>query len=177
MQDLVTPKNMKILTVSGSSRALSTNAQLLDALPVLFPEKSWERFLAIDQLPLFRPEDDRFPWHGQVLEWRKAVTTAQAIIFCTPEYIHNLPAIIKNALEWLTSSGELQGKPVLVITYTPHEPRGEKAMQSLIWSLQALEARIVGQLPLYQNEIKIKDGHLDTDAEMLEILREAISLL
>ena len=54
-----------------------------------------------------------------------------------------MPALIKNALEWITSSGELVGKKVLAITFTPNEPRGDKAMQSLLWSLQALDANIV----------------------------------
>jgi chromate reductase len=88
-----------------------------------------------------------------------------------------MPALIKNALEWVVSSGELVGKPVLAMTFTPKEPRGEKAMQSLTWSLQALDSRVVGQLALYQNEVKIKAGKIVADVDNLEMLREAIDLL
>jgi len=167
---------MKILTISGSSRNDSSNSKLLDALPFLFGEKTFERF-AISDLPLFRPELEKLKLPQKVKDWRAKVKTADAIIISTPEYIHNLPAQIKNALEWLTTSGELFHKPVLPITFTPHEPRGEKAMQSLLWCLQALDARVVAQLPLYQNEIQFDvDGKIIED-ENSEMLKEGILML
>ncbi|MFT4760509.1 MAG: chromate reductase [Paraglaciecola sp.] len=168
---------MKILTVSGSSRAESSNSKLLDVLSNLFPEKEFEQCSFVNDLPLFKPENDSHPWDGNVLNWRKSIKAADGVIFCIPEYIHNMPALIKNALEWVVSSGELVGKPVLAMTFTPNEPRGEKAMQSLIWSLQALDARVVGQLALYQNEVKIKAGEIVANVDNLEMLKEAIDLL
>lgn len=144
---------MNILTISGSSRVDSSNIRLLNALSSLAPMHQFNYYSGIHQLPLFQAELDHSPWPAIVLEWREQVNEADALIICTPEYIHNLPASIKNALEWVTSSGELRGKRVLPITFTPHEPRGEKAMQSLLWSLQALDAQVVGQLSLYQNEV------------------------
>ncbi len=109
--------------------------------------------------------------------WRKTLIASDAVIICTPEYIHNLPALIKNALEWVTSSGELAHKPVLALTFTPHPPRGEKAMQSLLWSLQALNARIVGQLDLYQTEIRFEGKAVVMEEDMLELVKEAVQLL
>lgn len=168
---------MKILTISGSSRAESSNSKLLDALSFLCPEKTFQRYSKIELLPLFKPENDQHPWDGEVLNWREALMESDAVIICVPEYIHNLPALIKNALEWIVSSGELTGKPVLAMTFTPHEPRGEKAMQSLIWSLQALDARVIGQLAMYQNEVKIEDKRLVANSDIVEMLMEAIDLL
>ena len=112
-----------------------------------------------------------------MLEWRKQVNESDAVIISIPEYIYNLPAIIKNALEWIATSGEFVGKPVLPITFTPHEPRGEKAMQSLCWSLQALDAQIVVQLPLFQNEISFEKDHSLVQNESVEMLKEAVKLL
>lgn len=168
---------MKILTISGSSRNDSNNSKLLDSIPTLFPKQDIRRYETLDKLPLFKPESDQHPWPEEVLNWRKAIGASDAIIVCTPEYIYNLPALLKNALEWVTTSGELSQKPVLAITFTPHPPRGEKAMQSLIWSLQALDARVVAQLPLYQNELKIDNQHLIVGAESLELLKEGLLLL
>ena len=167
---------MNILTISGSTRAESSNVKLLEALPSLFPEKKFSRYSDIQSLPLFNPEEDQHPWAAAVLHWREALKASDAVIICIPEYIHNLPAVVKNALEWIVSSGELFGKPVLAMTFTPHAPRGEKAMQSLIWSLQALDARVVGQLAMYQNEVKLDDQTMVAEAEILEMLREAIAL-
>ena len=63
------------------------------------------------------------------------------------------------------------------MTLTPHPPRGEKAMQSLIGSLQALKANIVAQLPLYLNEISYNTNNELEENESLELLREAVGIL
>lgn len=166
---------MKILTISGSSSKHSSNAQLLKALATLRPASLFQYHPV--ELPLFCADVDNAPYPENVIAFKKALTNADAVIISTPEYIHNIPAILKNALEWVTSTGELQAKPVLAITYTPYPPRGEKAMQSLLWSLQALDARVVGQLPLYQTEIKVVNGKLVGEEDALEMVREAIGLL
>lgn len=144
---------MHILTISGSPRAESSNTMLLQQLPQISPNHSFVHTDVLASLPLFTPALDRAPWPEPVLMLRQQVSSADAVIFCTPEYIHNIPAVLKNCLEWLTSSGELMHKKVLAMTYTPAPPRGDKAMQSLLWSLGALEARIVASLPLYQTEV------------------------
>lgn len=168
---------MKILTLSGSTRATSSNIKLLEGVASLFPNHEFLFFKKLDQLPLFRAEDDAHPWAASVIEWRKVLQESDAVIISIPEYIHNLPALIKNALEWIATSGELVGKPVLPITFTPNEPRGEKAMQSLSWSLQALDAQIVVQLPLFQNEINFKNDNSLVENESVEMLKEAVKLL
>ena len=167
----------KILIISGSARADSTNAKLLNAIPFLFPKHEFSKFKNLHSLPIFTEIIDQTSYPEIVLEWRTAIEKSDAVIISTPEYIFNLPAIIKNALEWLTASGELVEKKVLPITFMPSAPRGAKAMQSLIWSLQGLNAQIVTQLPLYQDEVGFdKNGKL-VDNENLEILKEAIRLL
>jgi NAD(P)H-dependent FMN reductase len=168
---------MTILTISGSSRSDSSNVRLLGALPALSPEHQFKYFEGIHHLPLFQADLDQAPWPVTVLQWRKEVQYADALIISTPEYIHNIPASIKNALEWITSSGELADKRTLPITFTPLEPRGEKAMQSLLWSLQALKAQIIGQLPLYQNEIDLDSLGSLSETGASEMLREGIRLL
>jgi len=168
---------MKILTISGSTRSASANTQLLAALPSLAPNHSFERYAKLDQLPIFKAESDQHPWDTAVLDWRKTVAKADALIISIPEYLHNMPALIKNGLEWLSTSGELAQKRVLAITFTPHEPRGEKAMQSLLWTLQALNANVVVSLPLYQNEMEFDSNENLIENESVEMLREAIQML
>ena len=166
-----------ILTISGSSRPSSSNVRLLKSIPLLFPQHQFQYDETISHLPLFRADLDSYPFPEKVVTWREIVKNADAMIISTPEYIHNMPAVVKNALEWLTSSGELMDKRVLPITFTPHEPRGEKAMQSLIWSLTALKARVVTQLPIYQTEITFINNQIVASEEMKEMLIEAIHLL
>ncbi len=168
---------MYIQTISGSSRANSSNIRLLEALPALFPQHQFERLQLLEELPLFRADLDRHPWPPAVLTWREALKRSDALIICTPEYLHNLPALLKNAFEWLASSGELVGKAVLPITFTPHSPRGTNTMQALTWSLQALDAKIIAQLPLYQNELTINQAGKLEKGEAVELLQAAIELL
>ena len=160
---------MNILTISGSTRKDSSNVRLLEVLPHICPDHSFTRY-DIMQIPTFFPDAYEYPIPDQASKWKNIVETSQAMIVSTPEYIHNIPAILKNALEWLTKFGELANMPVLPITYTPHSPRGEKALQSLLWSLLALDARIVASLSLYHNGKPIGQ-------EGIELLREAILLL
>lgn len=168
---------MKILTICGSNREASTNLKLMNALPLLFPKQDIYNYTKIHQLPLFQADLDKNPLPQKVIDWRHAIQSSDAIIVCTPEYIYNIPAALKNALEWITSSGELNEKAVLPITFTPNEPRGAKAMQSLLWSLQALNSRIVAQLPLYQSDIIFNEnGNLDP-SEGRSILMDAVQLL
>ena len=169
---------MPILTISGSSRADSINKRLLENLPHLINNRSFYFFEGIKDLPLFNADNDDGTIPVSVVEWRKAVKDSEAIIICTPEYIFNLPSVLKNALEWVTSSGEFQHKAVLPITFTPHPPRGEKSMQSLLWSLQALDTRIVASLSLYQSDIEIDDeGNWIKGNDEKELLIAAVRLL
>jgi chromate reductase, NAD(P)H dehydrogenase (quinone) len=168
---------MPILAISASARPDSANARLLDAMIAISPQQYIYRYTQLDKLPLFTAAADQHPWPEAVLHWRKSVAEADALIICTPEYLHNIPALLKNALEWLTTSGELYQKRVLPITFTPHPPRGEKAMQSLRWSLQALEARVVGELDLYQNELHFAEDGSVVEVEMVELLRGGLGLL
>ena len=142
---------MKVVMISGSSRPDSQNRTLLNELPGRFKKHNFQLF-DISELPLFTDQGGDMKYPKVVIKWRQTLEGADLVIICTPEYIHNIPAALKNALEWVTQSGELAFKPILPITYTPSQPRGEKAMLSLLWSLKALDARIVGQLDLYQSD-------------------------
>ena len=88
-----------------------------------------------------------------------------------------MPAALKNSLEWLTKSGELDQKKVIAITYTPNPPRGSKAMQSLLWSLTALNANVLTSLELYHSDIAFDNDGRAVLIEGLDLLKEAFSLL
>jgi len=167
-----------VLAISGSASSPSSNARLLEAIAAFFPEKGVTQDSLLRELPLYRPDLDKAPLPAAAEQWRAQVADARAVIISTPEYLHNIPAVLKNGLEWLKSSGELYGKAVLPITFTPHPPRGEHAMESLRKSLQALEARIVAELPLYQNEVPTtKDGTRILEGETRALIEAGLDML
>lgn len=165
-----------LLLISGSPATDSANSRFLRGIGQL----SGRSFCSADylaDLPVFQPGRDKAPWPPTVLRWRRELAAAEAVIFSTPAYLHNLPGVLKNALEWTASSGELDQKPALVFTFTPSPPRGERARQSLLWSLEALNARVVAEAALYQPEVSFTENGDIAAGDSLDMLTEALTLL
>lgn len=167
-----------IVAINGSASPNSSNLQLLLTLQTEFAHLvDTKVFDGLWELPLFSPQREAEGIPDRVRQLRERVENADAVIISTPEYLHNIPAVLKSALEWMTHSGELADKPVLPITFTPHEPRGEYAMKSLLESLKASKARIVTELPLYRKQLPIENGTVIFDEDHRSLIAEAIKLL
>ena len=166
-----------IAAVSGSAGLESSNTALLEALKNHFKSNyNMEIYTGLRELPLFTPDKLEHPT-AEVKKWKDTLSRADAVIFCTPEYSHNIPAVLKNGLEWITQSGELSNKRVLPVTFTPKEPRGEFAMQSLLFTLQTLKAQIVSQMPLYRNEVEDENRKITLNAHYKMMWEEALEVL
>ena len=165
-----------LLTVSGSPHPESKTSRLLRACGylTLLPLVS---SISVAALPLFQPSPEGEPIPAPIAQWREEWKGAEAVIIATPAYLDNIPGVLKNALDWLAASGEASGKPVLPVTFPPHAPRGEHTMQSLLWSLSALGANVVAQLPLYQQGTYFNDNGDIADGESRELLTAALGLL
>jgi NAD(P)H-dependent FMN reductase len=62
--------------------------------------------------PRYNPDRDI---HPEVVKWLDKVNEFDAFIFATPEYNHSIPAVLKNAIDYLT--WELKHKPVAVVSH------------------------------------------------------------
>jgi chromate reductase, NAD(P)H dehydrogenase (quinone) len=134
---------IKILAISGSLRASSSNTTLLRAISALAPDKvQISIYEGIGNLPHFNPELDGEIPLPSVRDWRTQLQEADGIIFCTPEYAHGIPGVLKNALDWIVSSGEFMHKPTAVISASPAPDGGAKANASLIQTLRVMMAKI-----------------------------------
>jgi NAD(P)H-dependent FMN reductase len=136
---------MRILAISGSLRAHSSNAALLRAAAALAPEGMEFRFYdeQLGNVPVFNPDLDA---EGAVpppavQEFRALLAAADGVVVSSPEYAHGVPGALKNALDWIVSSGELEGKPVVLIVASPGG--GQWALASLTPTLEVLGARLV----------------------------------
>jgi NAD(P)H-dependent FMN reductase len=165
-----------LLLISGSPHPQSANSKFLAGIGKLQRRQVRTADYLAD-LPVFQPAIDKAPWPDVVLQWRSDLAKAEAVVFSTPAYLHNLPGVLKNALDWLASSGELEAKAALVFTFTPGPPRGDRARQSLLWSLDALNARVITEGAFYQSNISFgEDGEIIPGDER-EMLMEVIQLL
>jgi len=117
---------MRILAISGSLRAASTNTALLRGLAAVAPGQVTV-FDGLAGLPAFSPDLEGALTPAPVLAFATAVAADGLVIAC-PEYIHALPGAFKNALDWLVSRQELVGKPIALI-HASH--RGEDVLADL----------------------------------------------
>jgi chromate reductase, NAD(P)H dehydrogenase (quinone) len=134
---------VKILAISGSLRANSSNTSLLRALIGFAPDRvQISIYPSIGDLPHFNPELDDDRDLLTVENWRSQLRSADGILFCTPEYAHGVPGVLKNALDWIVSSGEFMHKPTAVISASPAPDGGSKADAALVQTLRVMMADI-----------------------------------
>jgi len=102
-----------VLLISGSTRGGSTNTAVLRTAEVLAPyDMIADLYDGLTDLPAFNPDHDHEPLHLAVADLRRRIATADAVLFCTPEYAGALPGSFKNLLDWTVGGGEIYGKPV-----------------------------------------------------------------
>ncbi|SDG16973.1 NADPH-dependent FMN reductase [Pedobacter terrae] len=106
----------KILAISGSTKAISTNALYITAIARLLGEEDMvTNFPSIADIPHFNPDLDSVDPPQIVRDLRKSIQLADGIIISTPEYAMGLPGSLKNLLDWTVSSASFSGKPVLAL--------------------------------------------------------------
>ena len=168
---------MNILAISGSASEKSSNFYLLKAIELLFKDRhTFTIYQALTEFPLFTPKRLEEGVPEVIQNFKQLVIDADAVVISTPEYTHNIPAVLKNMLEWCTHSGEFADKKVLPITFTPQKPRGEYAMQSLLFSLNTMNVRTTVQFPLYKTDVTVQDGLILLSEDTKELLESAFEL-
>jgi chromate reductase, NAD(P)H dehydrogenase (quinone) len=134
---------LKILAISGSLKSSSTNTTILRSIVATAPDRlQISIYEGIGNLPHFNPELDGDTPLDSVSDWRDRLQAADGIIFCTPEYAHGVPGALKNALDWIVSSGEFMHKPTAVISASPSPDGGSQANASLVKTLRVMMADI-----------------------------------
>jgi chromate reductase len=167
---------INILAVSGSIRKKSSNTAILNAIRKLLPENvTYKIYADIDKFPHFNPEIEE--GNEYVADFRQQLKSADAVIFCTPEYAFGVPGVLKNALDWVVSSGELNEKPIAAISASPMYTGGDKAMASLLLTLTALGTKFTERSSLSIPAItkKINEQGEVTDELTLQQLKSLVN--
>jgi chromate reductase, NAD(P)H dehydrogenase (quinone) len=134
---------VRLLLVSGSTRATSTNTAALRTAHAVFAENiTTALYDRLADLPAFNPDDDRDPLPPVVADLREQIAAADGVVFCTPEYAGALPGSFKNLLDWTVGGAEMYGKPSAWINVAA-EGRGMSAHASLKTVLDYVGAAIV----------------------------------
>jgi chromate reductase len=108
---------MKILGIPGSLRKGSYNRKLLQAAASLLPAGAKLDVFELEGIPVYNQDlDNDMP--ARVLEFKKTIRAADAILICTPEYNYAIPGPLKNAIDWASrpyGQSAWKGKPVAIM--------------------------------------------------------------
>ena len=110
-------ENINILGIAGSLRQSSYNRAALRAAKSLIPDNAVLNIFELDGIPGFNQDDEQNP-PERVVELKKRVLAADAILFVTPEYNYSIPGVLKNAIDWASRPyGESvwNGKPAAIM--------------------------------------------------------------
>jgi len=129
---------MQILAISGSVRAASTNARVLEAAARL-ASASVDVVLydGLETLPYFNPDVEARGLPPPVARWRAQVGAADALLISSPEYAHGVPGALKNALDWLVGGPELYQKPVGLLNPSPRSTHAHAALVEILTTMAA----------------------------------------
>lgn len=167
---------MRILAISGSLRARSANTAVLEAARALAPrDVEVLVYTGIGRLPHFNPDDDIDPHPAAVAEWRAAVESADALLFCSPEYARGVAGSLKNALDWLVSGFEVIGKPIASINASPIAVTGQEALLATLRTIGVVIEGASIRLPLSGTQRTCEA--IIGDATLAGALRDAIEKL
>jgi chromate reductase len=88
-----------ILGIPGSLRKASYNRAALRAAQQLMPEGVRIEVFDLEGIPSFNQDLENDP-PPRVRELKAAVRSADALLFCSPEYNYSIPGVLKNAIDW-----------------------------------------------------------------------------
>ncbi|MCG2621952.1 NAD(P)H-dependent oxidoreductase [Arthrobacter sp. I2-34] len=122
--------SIQILALVGSLRSASVNRKLAEAAAALAPEGTEVTiYEGLAEVPFYNEDLDAegsVPAAAQAL--RDAAKAAGALLLVTPEYNGSTPAVLSNAVDWLSrpyGAGAVKDLPAAVISASP-SPYGAK---------------------------------------------------
>lgn len=167
----------RVLAVSGSLRAVSTNTALLQAARVL-AEALFDVVIydGLADLPHFNPDHDGDVLPSTVAGWRRAVGDAHALLISSPEYARGIPGSLKNALDWLVGDPHFPGKPVAIFSASPRAVEAQKALTLTLRTMSAdlLEGAAI-TVPLLGRPATV--GYILADPALTAEIRRGLALL
>ena len=110
-------KQIRILGIAGSLRHESYNRAALRAATQLMPEGASIEIFELDGIPGFNQDEEQNP-PAKVVELKRRIREADAILIVTPEYNYSVPGVLKNAIDWASrpyGDSAWNGKPAAIM--------------------------------------------------------------
>ena len=168
----------RVLLLVGSLRADSLNRRIAETLkaqaPAGIPVEIAER---LGEVPFYNEDLDGEQVPDAAAALRAQVAGADRVLAVTPEYNGTMPAVLNNAIDWLSrpyGRGALTGKPFAVIGATPTPYGGKWAHDDARRSAGIAGAVVLEHVAVSQSAI---EGDILADQGVLDRLVAAVSAL
>ncbi|GAA2423935.1 NADPH-dependent FMN reductase [Streptomyces macrosporus] len=175
---------VRILGLVGSLRAGSHNRQLAEAAAKHAPEGvELAVYEGLAEVPFYNEDLDV---EGSVPEaaarLREAAGAADALLLFSPEYNGTMPAVLKNAIDWLSrpyGAGAVSGKPVVVVGTAFGQYGGVWAQDEARKAVGIAGGTVLEDVKLsIPNSIgRFSETHPADDAEVVEQVTEVLRKL
>ena len=174
--------DIKVLALVGSLRAASINRQIAELATEAAPDGvAVTIFEGLGDLPFYNEDiDNDADVPATVTALRAAAADADAALVVTPEYNGSIPAVIKNAIDWLSrpfGDSALKGKPLAVIGGAYGQYGGVWAHEETRKSFGIAGPRVVESIKLSVPFGSLNGQHPREHAEVAANVRDAVGKL
>lgn len=170
---------IKVAAIIGSNRKESYNRKLVEYMKSRYADQLEIELVSIHEVEMFSSDiEDKPPAGAQV--FKNKVGNADAVLFAVPEYNFSIPGVLKNAIDWLSRSGnELVDKPTFIVGSSMGNLGSVRAQQHLreILSNPALLPRLLPGNEVYIGSIhtKMNDQGELTDESTIMFLDQVVA--
>jgi NAD(P)H-dependent FMN reductase len=174
--------DIKVLALVGSLRAASINRQIAELAAEAAPDGvAVTIFEGLGDLPFYNEDiDNDGDVPAAVTALRAVAAEADATLVVTPEYNGSIPAVIKNAIDWLSrpfGDSALKGKPLAVIGGSYGQYGGVWAHDETRKSFGVAGPRVVESIKLSVPFKTLNGQHPREHAEVAANVRDAVGKL
>jgi len=145
------PAVVRIVAISGSLRARSTNSALLRYAAQVAPAFGAELVLADVALPLFDEDVEAAGYPAAVRAIRALAASADAVLFATPEYNYGASPVTSNAIAWLSRGRSPIANKAAALVSAGGGAGGLRAQMHVRDSVQYLDMKVLNKPELTVN--------------------------
>ncbi len=168
----------RVAVLVGSLRADSINRQVAESLRSQAPAGvEIDIVEGLAEVPFYNEDLDGDTAPAAATALREQVSGADRVLVVTPEYNATMPAVLNNAIDWLSrpyGAGAIAGKPFGVIGVTPTPYGGKWAHEHTAQSAKIAGAVVVEDVTVSQTSINVD---VLNDPEVQGRLRGAVDTL
>ncbi|MGT2462157.1 NADPH-dependent FMN reductase [Sinomonas atrocyanea] len=174
----------EILTLVGSLRTESVNSKFAQVAVASAPEgTAVTTFEGLEEIPFYNEDLDvegKVP--AKAAELRAAVAAADGLLLVTPEYNGTMPAVINNAIDWISrpfGASSATGTKAAVIGTSAGQYGGVWAHDDVRKSLKVAGAEVVedATLAIGASYSRFAEVEPQDDAEVVEGIAKVVAAL